>query len=144
MSRWHNAPSHRRQTCCTFPASRRRFANDWQNNLKEPCHFKPGMRIHAINRTINSTPSVNKIRDFSSGILTQLPNVLKMERNMNPVQRQAFATDAGFTARNFTGAAFGFDLRPGRGAKGAFATTVSFLVSSPVPRILMPSERPLD
>ena len=51
--------------------------------LQAPCRSNPGMRIHAISRTTASTPSVNKIRDFSSGILKQLPNVLKMERNMN-------------------------------------------------------------
>jgi pheromone shutdown protein TraB len=40
------------------------------------------MRIQAVKRQIASTPSVNKIRDFNSGILKQLANVLTMERNM--------------------------------------------------------------
>ena len=45
--------------------------------------FRSGMRIHAINRQIASNPTVNKIRDFSSGILKQFANVLTMERNMS-------------------------------------------------------------
>ena len=44
--------------------------------------FKPGMRIYAISRHTANKPSVNKMRDFSSGILKQLANVLKMLRNM--------------------------------------------------------------
>ena len=40
------------------------------------------MRTHAIKRQIASKPIVNKIRDYNSGILKQLTNVLKMLRNM--------------------------------------------------------------
>ena len=44
--------------------------------------FKPGMVMNDISRHTANKPSVNKMRDFSSGILKQLANVLKMLRNM--------------------------------------------------------------
>ena len=45
-------------------------------------HPDPGMRIIAARRQIASTTSVNRIRDFSSGILKQLLKVLVMEASM--------------------------------------------------------------
>src|ERR1035441_8674076 len=97
-------------------------------------------------RTIASTPNVNKIRDFSSGILKQLAKVLKMLRNMKGNPRYTFAGAAGFGA--------GFLLMTSQGpplasilvfaeALNALTLTVSFLVSSPSPRIFTPAARPL-
>jgi hypothetical protein len=65
------------------------------------------MRIHAIKRQIASTPSVNKIRDFSSGILKQLVNVLAMERNMRQkliqaIKRQIASKPRVNTIRDFS------------------------------------------
>src|SRR5665213_3317224 len=42
----------------------------------------PGTRTNVSNWHTASTPIVNRMRDFSSGILKQLANVLKMLRNM--------------------------------------------------------------
>ena len=44
--------------------------------------LRPGMRITASKRQTARIPSVNKIRDLSSGILKQLLRVLAMERNI--------------------------------------------------------------
>src|SRR5579859_7762900 len=44
--------------------------------------FKPGMRIIASNRQIANNMKVNRIRDFSSGILKQLLKVLAMAASM--------------------------------------------------------------
>src|SRR5580704_14389900 len=41
-----------------------------------------GMTMNAVNRQTASSMMVNKILDFSSGILKQLPSVLRMERNI--------------------------------------------------------------
>jgi hypothetical protein len=43
---------------------------------------KPGMVMKVIKQQTASIPSVNKIRDFSSGILKQLANVSAMLRNI--------------------------------------------------------------
>jgi hypothetical protein len=43
-----------------------------QKKLASAAPSKPGMTDERINRQTASTPSVNKIRDFSSGILKQL------------------------------------------------------------------------
>jgi hypothetical protein len=59
---------------------------------------------------------VNKIRDFSSGILKQLANVLKMLRNMS-WSRLRFRRFGGFADDHFTRAAFGLDLGLGRGTE---------------------------
>src|SRR5207249_3216948 len=48
---------------------------------------RPGMRITASNRQIASTISVNKIRDFSSGILKQLLKVLAMAASMGDQEK---------------------------------------------------------
>ncbi len=85
--------------------------------------------------------SVNKMRDFSSGILAQLPNVLKMERNMN--QSSVRPSTAGLRPATSQVPPLASILALAD-ALNALAITVSFLVKSPVPRILMPSERPLD
>src|SRR5664280_2556578 len=74
----------------------------WLKKLVSASPFKPGIRIQVIKRQIASTPSVNKIRDFSSGILKQLVNVLAMERNMRQTCVQALAGLAGLAA--FAGA----------------------------------------
>ena len=44
--------------------------------------FSQGMGMSDARRQIASTPTVNKIRDFNSGILKQLANVVTMLRNM--------------------------------------------------------------
>jgi hypothetical protein len=71
---------------------------------------KPGMVMKVIKQQTDSIPNVNKIRDFSSGILKQLANVLKMERNMRQTPQSGFGQRAGFAADNFTCAAFGLDF----------------------------------
>src|SRR5208282_2825577 len=78
--------------------------------------FKPGMRIYAINRHTANKPNVNKIRDFSSGILKQLANVLKMLRNMS-WSRLRFRRFGGFADDHLARAALGLDLGLGRGTE---------------------------
>src|SRR5439155_6606865 len=46
------------------------------------CPFKPGIRTKASSLQMASTVSVNRIRDFSSGILKQLLKVLAMAASM--------------------------------------------------------------
>jgi hypothetical protein len=43
---------------------------------------RPGHGTSDASRQIPSTINVKMIRDFSSGILKQLPSVVKMDRNM--------------------------------------------------------------
>jgi hypothetical protein len=43
---------------------------------------RPGVGTSEARRQIPSNSSVNMIRDFSSGILKQLPKVVKMEENI--------------------------------------------------------------
>jgi hypothetical protein len=48
----------------------------WLKYSTNAVPFRPGMVMNDITRQMNNTPSVNKIRDFNSGILKQLRNVL--------------------------------------------------------------------
>src|ERR1019366_5484347 len=83
---------------------------------------------------------VNKIRDFSSGILKQLPRVLTMERNI--IRYYFLAGAAGFLERISTEPPLASILVLAE-ALMAQTTTVNFLVRSPEPSILMPSFGPL-
>jgi hypothetical protein len=64
------------------PSRRRCHAAFLRKILPAPC--RPDRESDEGNQPATaSTHSVNQIRDFSSGILKQLANVLKMLRNMN-------------------------------------------------------------
>jgi len=51
-------------------------------NFASAAPFKPGIRTTASSRQIASTINVNRIRDFSSGILKQLLKVVAMAENI--------------------------------------------------------------
>src|SRR6186997_2278318 len=55
---------------------------DLSKNAVSATPSRPGIRTNAINRQTARMATVNKIRDFNSGILKQLVNVLAMEANM--------------------------------------------------------------
>src|ERR1039458_6838633 len=119
-------------------------APDWEFSLKNFASAWPsipGMTMKAVSRQTASSMIVNKIRDFSSGILKQLPRVLAMERNI--LLPDYFLAGAGdFLAMISTepplASIFVFAE-----ALMALTTTTSFLFKSQVPRILMPSLGPL-
>src|ERR1017187_2591127 len=115
------------------------------------------MGINAASRQIASTPTVNKIRDFNSGILKQLANVLTMLRNMVWGRLNYFA--GVLTAAAFFSAVSALTLSlkvtttsqvPPLAsiflraeALNACAITDNFLVTSPSPRIFTPAPGPL-
>ena len=80
---------------------------------------------------------MNKIRDFSSGILKQLANVLKMLRNMSQSRSglRRLGGLCGLMISQVPPLASIFALAE---ALNACALTVSFLDNSPSPRILIP------
>src|ERR1700678_2339447 len=102
----------------------------------------PGSRTYPSTWATASNPNVNKIRDFSSGILKQLTKVLMKLRNMNQITRNQ--TLAGATALRPTTSTVPplASILALAEALNALALTVSFLESSPVPRILIPSPGP--
>ena len=59
---------------------------------------KPGIGTSEASRQIPSTTIVNKIRDFSSGILKQLLSVLRIEENIDYSGGRLPAGSAGFAA----------------------------------------------
>src|SRR6185369_12531468 len=87
---------------------------------------RPGMRTTAASRQIASTIMVNRIRDFSSGILKQLLKVLAIAANMDQL---GSLCRSGLGGRRLGGLRLGanhhlagtptrFDLRASRGAEG--------------------------
>ena len=97
-----------------------------------------------ISRQIPNTISVNKIRDFSSGILKQLLNVLRMD-----CEHESSVTASG-ASRRFAASLparrpigrprLAFNLCPGRGAESVRCHR-QFPGQFAVPRILIPSRR---
>src|SRR5271170_7080133 len=81
---------------------------------------KPGTVMNEISRTTTRIPTVNRMRDFSSGILKLLTKVLKILRNMvSPAS--SLRGHGGFAADDLNRAAFGFDFRFCRSAERAHA-----------------------
>jgi hypothetical protein len=121
-SRWRNVRNAPPANVLYMPSKRR--AGNFAPSKKLAANavaVQTGNGDEASNRQTASIPSVNKIRDFSSGILKQLANVLKMERNMNQTSQSGLHRFGGFAAHDFARAALGFDLRLGRGAERARA-----------------------
>src|SRR5208282_4282303 len=101
---------------------------------------RPGIRTNAINRQTARMATVNKIRDFNSGILKPLAKGLVMERNMRQKRVQALAGAAGFAGAAGLGPTTSHapplaSIFARADALNACALTVSFLVNSPSPRI---------
>src|SRR5882672_68644 len=79
------------------------------------------MRMTASRRQTASNPSVKRMRDFSSGILKQLANVLRRLRNMGFSPGSSLRRFGGLAADDLHLAALGLDLRLGRCAERARA-----------------------
>src|ERR1043166_4873264 len=110
------------------------------------------MGIIAITRQIPRTSKVKRMRDFNSGILKQFANVLAMAAIMQYPNNFGYFLGRGVTAFSGAGAGFAIEMtwqEPPLPSIFAFAdalkacaVTVSFLVSSPSPRIFTPAALP--
>src|ERR1043166_6485254 len=86
---------------------------------------RPGAGTRAHNRQMPNSNRVNRILDFSSGILKQLEKVLAIFANMRGNRPLSFFLDL-LAANNLTGTAQLLDFFPGRGAEGV-STHFQFL-----------------